>query len=361
MATTTPAQAAGALDTIQQQYQSASSSWMNAAIPYANHLFAGLAALEFSWAGVQYLLRKNDLPEFLASVTLKVLSIGFFFTLLTMAPAWLSLIIASFTQAGAAVSGTAALTPSGVFSLGPQVASQIIAVLGTPSMGLQALGSYFLSSIIAGLSGLIIVIAYAIAALQLLMTLIESYIVIGGGLIMLGFLGSRWTLPFGEKYFGYAISVGIKLFVLYLIIGMGPSMANAIMSDLQTAAAAAGTGSPPPGTFLTAAASSLIFGALAFMVPGLAGSLMNGSPYAQEPIDPLTDLVNREEEQERETQIRSKKKTVMARLSERDKTFAEMLLSAPIDQVADLYGLTVRATHYRQVKLLKRLDARSGL
>jgi type IV secretion system protein TrbL len=273
-----PALAAGALDQIQQQYQTASSSWMNAAIPYANHLFTGLAALEFSWAGIQFLLRKNDLPEFLTSVTLKVLSIGFFFTLLTMAPIWLPLIINSFTQAGSAISGTATLTPSGVFSLGPQIAGQIITVLGSPSMGLQALGSYFFSAITAGLSGLIVVIAYAIAALQLLMTLIESYIVIGGGLLMLGFLGSRWTLPFGEKYFGYAISVGIKLFVLYLIIGMGPSMANAIINDLQTAAAAAGTGSPPPGTFLTAAATSLIFGALAFMVPGLAGSLMNGSP-----------------------------------------------------------------------------------
>ncbi|MDE2259077.1 MAG: hypothetical protein KGK17_01970 [Betaproteobacteria bacterium] len=103
-----PALAAGALDQIQQQYQTASSGWMNAAIPYANHLFAGLAALEFSWAGVQFLLRKNDLPEFLTSVTLKVLSIGFFFTFLTMAPTWLPLIIASFTQAGSTISGIAA-------------------------------------------------------------------------------------------------------------------------------------------------------------------------------------------------------------------------------------------------------------
>ncbi|MGO9443878.1 MAG: type IV secretion system protein, partial [Thiobacillaceae bacterium] len=178
------------------------------------------------------------------------------------------------------VSGTAAMTPSGVFDLGPQVASLIIQVLGTPSIasGLSGLGSYFFAAIAAGLSGLLVVIAFALAALQLLMTLIESYIVIGGGALMLGFLGSRWTLPFGEKYFGYAISVGIKLFILYLIIGMGPTLANAIISDLNTAAAAAANGTPPPGAFLTAAASSLIYGALAFMVPGLAGSLMNGSP-----------------------------------------------------------------------------------
>ncbi|MGA7181377.1 MAG: P-type conjugative transfer protein TrbL [Thiobacillaceae bacterium] len=275
-----PALAANTLDQIQSNFQSASSGWMSAALPYANHLFGGLAALEFSWAGVQYLLRKNDLPEFLSSVTLKLVSLGFFYTLLTLAPSWIPLIISSFTQAGAAVSGTAAMTPSGVFDLGPQVASLIIQVLGTPSVtsGLSGLGSYFFAAIAAGLSGLLVVIAFALAALQLLMTLIESYIVIGGGALMLGFLGSRWTLPFGEKYFGYAISVGIKLFILYLIIGMGPTLANAIISDLNTAAAAAGSSTPPPAAFLTAAASSLIYGALAFMVPGLAGSLMNGTP-----------------------------------------------------------------------------------
>ncbi|MGO9443747.1 MAG: P-type conjugative transfer protein TrbL [Thiobacillaceae bacterium] len=275
-----PAAAANTLDQIQQNFQSASSGWMSAALPYANHLFGGLAALEFSWAGVQYLLRKNDLPEFLTSVTLKIVSLGFFFSLLTMAPTWVPLIISSFTQAGAAVSGTAAMTPSGVFDLGPQVATLIIQVLGSPSIstGLSGLGSYFFAAIAAGLSGLLVVIAFALAALQLLMTLIESYIVIGGGALMLGFLGSRWTLPFGEKYFGYAISVGIKLFILYLIIGMGPTLANAIISDLNSAAAAAGSGTPPPGAFLTAAAASLIYGALAFMIPDLAGSLMNGSP-----------------------------------------------------------------------------------
>lgn len=92
-----PAVGANTLDQIQQNFQTASSGWMSAALPYANHLFGGLAALEFSWAGVQYLLRRNDLPEFLTSVTLKIVSLGFFFTLLTMAPTWVPLIISSFT------------------------------------------------------------------------------------------------------------------------------------------------------------------------------------------------------------------------------------------------------------------------
>ncbi|MGO9445032.1 MAG: P-type conjugative transfer protein TrbL [Thiobacillaceae bacterium] len=279
-----PAWGANALDTIQQNFQSASSGWMSAALPFANHLFAGLAALEFAWSGIQFVLRKNDLPEFLTSVTLKILSIAFFFTLLTMAPQWIPAVVNSFIRAGQSISSSqgvyssAGMTPDGVFDLGPQVATRIIQAMGSTPTNPLELGNFFFGAVIAGLSGLVVVIAFAIAALQLLMTLIESYIVIGGGAIMLGFLGSRWTLPFGERYLGYAVSVGIKLFVLYLIIGLGPSLATSMINDLATAAAAAGPSTPPASALLTVAASSLIFAAVAFMVPGLAGSLMNGSP-----------------------------------------------------------------------------------
>ncbi|MDE2423810.1 MAG: P-type conjugative transfer protein TrbL [Betaproteobacteria bacterium] len=272
------ANAAGALDQITQQYQISSSGWMNQSISYANHLFSGLALIEFVWSGMHYLLKKNDLSDLLGAVTFKIISISFFYTLLTFSPQWFPLILSSFSQAGSSISGVSTLSPSGVFNLGPQIANQIIMALGSPSLGLQALGSYLFSAISAGLAALIIVLAFAFASLQLLITLIESYLVIGGGMIMLGFLGSRWTLSFGERYLGYAVSVGIKLFVLYLIVGLGPSLTQTINQDLQQAMLSAGTGSPPPGSFFTAAAISLVYGALCFMIPSLAATMMHGQP-----------------------------------------------------------------------------------
>ncbi len=270
--------AAGSLDQIAQQYKSSSLGWMNQSITYANHLFTGLALIEFVWSGMHYLLRKNDLSDLLGALTFKIISLSFFYTLLTLSPQWIPLILSSFSQAGASISGTTTLSPSGVFNLGPQIANQIILALGSPSLGLQALGSYLFSAISAGLAALLIVLAFAFASLQLLITLIESYLIIGGGMIMLGFLGSRWTLSFGERYLGYAVSTGVKLFILYLIIGLGPSLAQTINQDLQQAILSSGTGSPPPGSFFTAAAISLIYGALCFMIPSLASSMMHGQP-----------------------------------------------------------------------------------
>ena len=54
----------------------------------------------------------------------------------------------------------------------------------------------------------------------------------------------------------------------------------------------------------------------------------------------------------------SRKQEVLVQLNSRDRTFAELLLAVPIDQVADLCGLTVRGVRYRQEEVLKQLDAK---
>jgi len=265
------AHATAGLDTVANSFQAASAGWMTNAEGYAKSLFLGLAGLEFTWAGIQYTLRKGDLPDFLASVTLKVLGIGFFYSLLIEAPTWVPAIMNSFSQAGTAIGGAGStpMTPSSIIDQGILVSSQLINSLGNS----LSLGQYMLSAVVIGLSGLLVVAAFTFVAIQLLVTMIESYIVIGGGMLMLGFLGSRWTLPFGEKYFGYAVSVGIKLFVLDLLVGEGGSLANALIQHLHT------LGHAPGFTDVMAVgAASMGYGVLGFMAPGLAGSMMNGSP-----------------------------------------------------------------------------------
>jgi len=65
-------------------------------------------------------------------------------------------------------------------------------------------------SLVAALCAVIVIVAYAIIAAQLLVALVESYIVIGGGILLLGFSGSRWTKFFSERYLSYVASVGVK-------------------------------------------------------------------------------------------------------------------------------------------------------
>jgi len=113
-----------------------------------------------------------------------------------------------------------------------------------------------------------VVIAFAIIAAQLLVVWVESFIVIGAGVLFLGFAGSRWTKFFTERYLSCVASIGVKLFVLYLIMGVGMSIAARWMPILER-----GGFSPIP--FFYVMGGSLVFVFLTWHIPSVAGS-MNG-------------------------------------------------------------------------------------
>src|SRR5579863_9059390 len=267
----------GILTGLAHQFSTTTQPWMTTALHYAQGLFFALVAIEIAWSAITYVLQKDSLPDFVASLLLKILGVGFFFFVLQpqYGPVWIGDIISSFSQAGSAISGQVQLTPSdpsSVFNCGTDIANAMLESTsenqGMTLGNLLPMIEIVLTSMICALG---VVLAFAIIAGQLLITLIESYIVIGAGVFMLGFTGSRWTLVFGEKYVGYAVSVGIKLFMLELIVGLGYGLG-------QQWAALFGNGIAPPETYVEVVGAALVFGFLAWQVPSLAGSLMNGAP-----------------------------------------------------------------------------------
>ena len=262
---------AAQLVSLAGQFKAATTGWMTTAIGYAKDIFGSLAVLEFVWSGAQYALRKNDLPEFITSAFLKILSLSFFFfVLIDMAPTFIPDILNSFLDIGTSIAGVPQISPAspGTFvSLGIGMVVQMFKGLGEMSLG-DKIGALFPVT----LAAIFILVAFVIIAAQILITLIESYIVVGAGAVMLGFLGSRWTNTFGEKYYGYAVSIGIKLMVIELVAGLGMKMAGVWMEELLHAQGV------HLGMYFDIAMGSVLFAALAMMVPSLAGSFMNGSP-----------------------------------------------------------------------------------
>lgn len=269
----------GFLNNIQSQFQGATSGWMSQALVYAKDLFVGLAGIEFIWWGITRVLRGGELHDLATGTMLKILSLGFFLILLTEAPTWIPAVIDSFEQAGQTVGaagsyGVSSLSPGAVFNQGFNIANAMYAVLGSQNYGMTQIATAVSADITVLIAALLAIIAFGIIALQLLITTVESYIVIGGGALMLGFSGSRWTLPFAEKYIGYAVSVGVKLFILYLIIGLATNIGQQTTTTIN----ATSSSSFSPMLFLQMGALSIIVAGLAWMVPSLAGSLMSGTP-----------------------------------------------------------------------------------
>jgi type IV secretion system protein TrbL len=129
-----------------------------------------------------------------------------------------------------------------------------------------------IASIIGGLAALGVVFSFGIIAAQLLLTNVESYIVVGGGVLLLGFAGSRWTSDLSSRYLSYAVAIAVKLFTLYLIIGIGNSLAGQWGLLLSSPEATLN-----PRIYFQILGGALAYMMLAWYIPSLASSLYTGT------------------------------------------------------------------------------------
>jgi type IV secretion system protein TrbL len=312
----------GVLGSVVTPFCNATGTWLTNGLNYAQHFFVILLGVEFAWSAILWVLQKEQLGELLTAVVLKVMGISFFYLFITSASSWLPAIMQSFVKLGANVTGiqNVSLDPDTILNLGLGICRAVFAAIPAPVWDTNA--GFFLSNIgnliqndltiafvyavayvFAAIIDFIIFISFLVMAGQLIMTLIEMYIMIGGGAVMLGFTGSRWTMSFGEKYIGYSFSIGVKLFVNYLILALGlqifavpltgcnASIGVSICGNLATVTSILGLdgnvntiGQMISGmgdlvlSDLSVAVTAVIFMMLSMRLPGLAASMMNGTP-----------------------------------------------------------------------------------
>ena len=202
------------LNDLGMAYSNATGTWFANLMPIAQQLFLWLATIELIWSGIWWALASKREDTVLEPMLRKVVQLLFFYMLLLMAPTWIPMIIGSFAEAGAAASGFDRLDPDTILQQGLSVAWSMHFNIAT----VLTLGAASLYQLIPSL---ILVLCFALIAGKVLLTLVESYLVIGGGILMLGFAGSRWTATFSEGFLLYAVRIGVKLFVLYLVVGVG--------------------------------------------------------------------------------------------------------------------------------------------
>lgn len=254
---------------IMDQYRSQRIQWTTNIWPYANTLFGLLAVIEFAWSAAVMLLEKSDLQSWTSALVRKIMWIGCFYALLLNGRTWIPWIIQSFEQIGETSSGVAALSPSGVFSQGLNIAGSLM-----DSASTSAFFTKPGSSLALVFAAIIIVLSYGIITLQFIVAMVESYLIVAAGFIFVGFGGSRWTVPYTERYIGLAVSTGVKIMLLYLLIGAGLNFAV----DWETAATTiSASPSPMMGAFDIMGAA-VIFMMLCWQIPKLFAAVLGGSP-----------------------------------------------------------------------------------
>ncbi len=258
---------AGLLDDILQAYINKAHSWESAAIGIAQRLFAYCAIISLAWTGIRMTLARKEFDGFIATLVKQVFLLSFFSYLVTQGPFLCGLIVSSFEHAGQVVSGSGALSPSWIATTGYDCLFRIFDAIG--KMGLGDTAAFGLPM---ALGGLIILACFLAVAIQYLILMIEAYIVMYGGIVMLGFGALPWTREIPKNYLVYAINVGVRLFVLYLIVTVGTSL-----SESWPAMVTAGASKNVLHNVFLMMGGSLVFAAVAWKIPGIAGAITSGA------------------------------------------------------------------------------------
>jgi P-type conjugative transfer protein TrbL len=279
---------------IANQFYSAGLSYNAAIQPYALRLFFALLLIEIIVTWIQYTAEGQVDPSyFLGRMIKHVLGGGFIYLMIVNAFTWMTAVVASFSRIGAAVTGLPSLSPQTVLQLGGQMASTIFDTPASTSMI-----SNLEIAIIQSVCGFVVLLAFTITAIALLFTLVEAYIAIGGGVLLLSFGGNRFTASAAEGYFPFVIRVGVRLLFYYLVLAVGVQLANQWAAAIMAACKPVPTTLPwyttygvPPSKIMTTvcsgfiptsamlnyAALALVFAAMTVGIPHTVSSLVGGS------------------------------------------------------------------------------------
>ena len=256
------------LDGIANQYRDASRLWRPRLIPVAQRLFMLLAGIEFAVSGAIWALRRDSLDDIAAKFLLKFTLVAFLLALITSFTYWIPPIVNGFAAAGErAIGSGTTVSPSGIIDIGRETS---LSVLRTLDLGVMLKNPAM--AIFGALAALIIALAYVAIAAQLVLVLVESYVVLGGGVLFLGFAAFRGTAAFAENLIAYTFGVGIKIFLLYLIVGLGSQIARGWIPLIQSS-----TFFGPASPMFQVVGGAIIFAVLTIRIPHVVAVRLSGN------------------------------------------------------------------------------------
>lgn len=235
-----------------------------------NGVFGLLIALVVALTGIQWALSPNR--EVLAAGFGKVLLIGAFAWIINDWQALSETIYAGFlelglTAGGGSLSREEFLNPGAILQQGWEIVKALGETPAPVENPLDVMGN-MADALILGLAMIGIMLAFAVLALQIIVSLLEFKIVTLGGFVLLPFGIWNKTAFLAERPLGYVVSSGLKVLALAIVV----SGARTIFDQLQPSA------NPDIYEALTILVAALLLAMLAIFIPNLASALVTGGP-----------------------------------------------------------------------------------
>ncbi|WP_064710118.1 P-type conjugative transfer protein TrbL [Rhizobium bangladeshense] len=231
------AQEGSVLTSLQNQITTAAKGWETTVMDAAKSLFWILATIEIGIAAVWLALQAASIDSWFAELVRRIMFVGFFAFVLAQGPTFAKAVVDSLFQIGA---GGATASPADVFNAGLAVATKMSEKIQFGLFEDNAL------AISAAFAMVVVVISFSLVAAIFVSVMVEMYIGLLAGMIMLGLGGSSYTKDFAVRYLIYAFSVGMKLMALVMISRIGSEVLIGLANEpnigdqFQTALAIAG-------------------------------------------------------------------------------------------------------------------------
>lgn len=225
------------LSALQAEITASAKGWESTVMNAARSLFWILATIEIAIAAVWLALQAASLDSWFAELVRRIMFVGFFAFVLAQGPTFAKAVVDSLFQIGAG-GGTA--SPADVFNAGLTVATKMSEKVRFGLFEDNAL------AISAAFAMIVTVIAFSLVAAIFVSAMVEMYLGLLAGMIMLGLGGSSFTKDFAVRYLVYAFSVGMKLMALVMISRIGSDVLIGLSNrpdvgnQFQTALAIAG-------------------------------------------------------------------------------------------------------------------------
>lgn len=206
------AQEGALLTSLENEIAAAARGWEVTVMQAARSLFWILAGIEVGIAAIWLALAAASLDTWFAELVRRILFIGLFVLILEQGPGFAKAIVDSLFQIAA---GGSTASPANVFNAGLKVASAMSekAKFGVFEDNALAIAAVF--------AIVIVVVCFSLVAAIFVSVMVEVYVGLLAGMIMLGLGGSSFTKDFALRYLVYAFSVGMKLMALVVIARIG--------------------------------------------------------------------------------------------------------------------------------------------
>lgn len=220
-------------DTILSKYQSAAAHWQGIMLSAAKSIFWPLALISLSWRLIQRAIDGVDITGLFREIFWPGFFIGFYYFLLVNGSNIASAILATFmhlADQGSAISGMSSLaySPSGIMSMANEIWWEVLRTSGKGLVYSLIPGTE--SGMFANLLGIFVSfgvwVLLAMVAIDVLILLIASWVLLYGGLVILAF-GGGFGFGFHQyaiNYFRSVIALGLQLLGTGLIVTVGLSV-----------------------------------------------------------------------------------------------------------------------------------------